>query len=166
MLEFGFSPYLIVVVVLLVIFFFKFRATPERVFNYKSCRFLLSPAERSFYGVLVQAVSADIVVIPKVRVADVITPSGSKGRSDWYSSFNKISSKHFDFVLCYKSDFSFFCALELNDSSHRKVGRGERDKFLAEACLSAGVRLVQVSAQRSYSVVELVKILEAPVDCS
>ncbi len=45
---------------------------------------LLTPAERSFYGVLLQAIDSDkYCVFGKVRVADLLEPQPSRNRSQW-----------------------------------------------------------------------------------
>ena len=86
---------------------------------------------------LEQAVGKDIRVFGKVRVADVLSPVGAQGKSNWQSSFNKISGKHFDFVLCAAGDLSVLCAVELNDQSQRQKSRQARDDFLADYWLNA-----------------------------
>ena len=108
---------------------------------------LFSAAERSFLGVLEQAAGKDVRVFAKVRVADVLTPLSGKS---WQTHFNKISRKHFDFVLCAPGDLSVLCAVELNDQSHRQKNRQERDDFLAHACAAAGLPLISFPAQRDY----------------
>jgi len=126
-------------------------ATPTG-FPYKKLDVLFSPAERSFLGVLNQAIGNDAHVFGKVRVADVITPKKGMSRSDWQKAFNKISGKHFDYLLCNKNDLSVLCAIELNDSSHNSKKRKDRDKFLEGACESANLALVQISAQARYNI--------------
>ncbi len=111
---------------------------------------LFSAAERSFLGVLEQAAGKDVRVFGKVRVADVLAPVGARGQPKWQSSFNKISSKHFDFVLCAASDLSVLCAVELNDQSHRQKNRQTRDEFLTNACAAAGLPLICFLTQRDY----------------
>jgi ssDNA-binding Zn-finger/Zn-ribbon topoisomerase 1 len=76
-------------------------------------------------------------------------------RSDWQKAFNKISSKHFDFLLCDKNDLSILCAIELNDRSHNSKKRKDRDIFLEGACQSANVPLVQIVAQTTYNIKEI-----------
>ncbi len=125
--------------------------------QYRKLDVLFSPAERSFLGVLNQSVGKQAQVFGKVRVADVITPEKGMTRSEWQKSFNKISGKHFDFVLCDSNDLSVLCALELNDSSHNSKKRTERDNFLEKACESANVPLVQIKAASSYSIQEVRK---------
>jgi len=128
---------------------------PSKAFQYSLHKSLLTPAERSFYGVLNQAVGNDFDIFSKVRVADVFTPQKGYTRSERQSAFNKISRKHFDFVLCSKTDTSFQCCIELNDKSHNKSQRGQRDKFLQEICESNNLPLIQFAAKASYNIQEL-----------
>lgn len=116
---------------------------------------LFSPAERSLLGVLYQAFGSDYQIFGKVRVADVVSVKPLSNRSDWQSAFNKINAKHFDFVLCSKTDLSIVAVLELNDSSHEEAKRSERDSFLEALCQSASLPLVQIKAEQLYSVSEL-----------
>jgi ssDNA-binding Zn-finger/Zn-ribbon topoisomerase 1 len=128
-------------------------------FSYQSKGALFSPAERSFLGVLQQAVGNNATIFGKVRVADVVEPKASLGRSARQKAFNKISAKHFDFVLCDKGDLSVACAIELDDGSHNSKRRHERDEFLKEVCEAAGIRLIQIPAKSGYVIEEVRKLL-------
>lgn len=130
-------------------------------YPYRKLDVLFSPAERSFLGILNQAVGKDVQIFGKVRIADVIAPKKGMSRSDWQKSFNKISGKHFDFLLCAKNDLSVLCAVELNDSSHNSKKRKDRDAFLEGACQSANVPLVQIAARSTYNINEIQQSLEA-----
>jgi len=153
------SIYLVVavlaVVVLCVSSLLKKSNPSDSDFTYSKVEALFSSAERSFYGVLKQAVEGKAEVFAKVRVADVLMPAKGQGRSGWQKAFNKVSRKHFDFLVCNSSDLSVLCAVELDDKSHQKKSRQERDVFLTSACESANVPLVNVKAQASYSVAEV-----------
>lgn len=120
---------------------------------------LFTPAERSFLGVLNSVLKDDVHIMGKVRVADVITPTKSPNKSNWQKAFNKISRKHFDFVLCNKNDYSVICAIELNDKSHNNKQRKERDAFLEKACEAASLPLIQIPAKAGYSLDEVKKEL-------
>lgn len=129
---------------------------------YKKIPALFTPAERSFLGVLDQAVGNDFRLFGKVRVADVLASRDGMNKSSWQTAFNKINRKHFDFVLCAPGDLSVLCVIELNDQSHQKKNRQGRDEFLAGACTAAGVPLISFPAQRAYSVADVsAKIVEA-----
>jgi len=120
-------------------------------YPYQKASVLFTPAERSFLGVLKQSVGDKIEIIGKVRVADVISPKKGLSPSARQKAFNKISAKHFDFLLCNKSDMAVLCAVELNDSSHRTPNRAERDDFLLNVCRAADVPLLQIPAKNSYN---------------
>ncbi len=132
----------------------------EPEFPYKKLDVLFSPAERSFLGVLNQAVGKSAQIFGKVRVADVITPKKGMLRSDWQKAFNKISGKHFDFLLCNKEDLSVLCVIELNDSSHNSRQRKKRDLFLEGACQKAELPLIQITAKATYNINEIRESLE------
>ena len=112
---------------------------------------LLSPAERSFFGVLASAVGGEYVVVPKTRVADALMPRKGLSRAEWQRAFNKVSSKHFDYLVCRASTFEIVAAVELDDKSHRRENRRQRDEFLAEATSSAGLPLLRFPAKEGYS---------------
>lgn len=129
--------------------------------DYKPQLSFMSKAEVSFFGVLRQAVADRAYIAAKVRVADVIQPgvSRAKDASKWHRAFNRIQSKHFDFVLCSVDGGQCRAAIELDDKSHREKNRRERDVVLDEAMQSAGVPLVRVPAKKGYSIGELREIL-------
>ena len=116
---------------------------------------LLSPAERSFYSVLEQAIGSDYKLHTKVRVADVLEPAKGMDRSRWQSAFNRISAKHFDYILCNPDSLKVELAIELNDSSHNSKKRRIRDDFLAGACEAASLKLLSFDAKRAYSIAQI-----------
>ena len=127
---------------------------PRHEADYRKREFL-SPAERSFLGVLSQAADDDWRVFAKVRIADVLTPAKGMSRSRWQSAFNAISAKHFDFLLCDPADCKPTLTVELDDKSHDKPSRRRRDRQVEAACASAGLRLIRVKAARTYQIAEI-----------
>lgn len=128
--------------------------------GYRQKKLLFSAAERSFLGVLDQAIDPEKYrVFGKVRVADLLEPQPSNNRSEWKKAFNKISAKHFDYVICTSDTLSPVCAVELDDQSHNQKKRQQRDELLESACRDAGLPLLRVPAKRSYKVEELKALL-------
>lgn len=109
---------LVLIIIVLLAIAAKTKAKPEISVPYELAKPLLSPAERSFFGVLNQACKDKAIVFVKVRVADIIKPIGGLNRSQWRLAFNRIASKHFDFVICKPTDLSLICVVELDDASH------------------------------------------------
>lgn len=131
-------------------------------FSYEKNEPLFSPAERSFFGVLSQAAKDNAVVLGKVRVADVLRPPKGMGRSNWQKAFNRISAKHFDYVICSPDTLSVLAAIELDDKSHNKGKRAERDRFLETACSGAGLPLHRFKAAATYNISEVRNVLFPP----
>lgn len=140
------------VVVVLASLVFKKPSTPNLSQLYQKENKLFSPAERSFLGILQHACANDYIILGKIRVADIIAVKPTKNRSLRQKSFNRISSKHFDFVLCDKNDLSVQCVIELDDKSHQKNKRQQRDQFLDELCQAVKLTLVRFAVKRSYVV--------------
>lgn len=137
----------------------KKRGAEDTGYPYQNAGTLFSPAERSFYGVLSQAVAENAKIFGKVRVADVAVPKKGLSRSDWQKAFNKISRKHFDFLLCSNDNLSVICAIELNDSSHKTEKRIKRDEFLSGVCNAAQIPLIQVPVKAGYVIDEIKQLL-------
>jgi hypothetical protein len=119
-------------------------------FPYEPVGFLLSPAERSFLGVVEKVVEPDFVLFPKVRLADVISVRSGLSAPQFQSALNRITSKHVDFILCRQSDFAITAAIELDDQSHQRKDRMARDQFVDQALAAAGIPVLHVKAQSHY----------------
>ncbi|OUX87097.1 MAG: hypothetical protein CBB95_09725 [Alteromonas sp. TMED35] len=120
--------------------------------KYEKNKSLFSHAERSFLGVLESSLPEGLRVFGKVRVADVLSPSKENGRKGWQAAFNKISSKHFDYILCDASTLQVQAAIELDDKSHKSKITAVRDRFLNEACQTAQLPIIRFNAKRAYTI--------------
>lgn len=118
--------------------------------SFSSRQTLFSKAERSFYGVLQSQLGGKFVVFAKVRLADLVRPDGPQG-SSWWTAFNQVSGKHIDFVVCHLDTLDFVCCVELDDASHSKQDRRERDAFVDRCLGTAGIPVLRIPAARSYS---------------
>jgi len=153
---------LLFIIVSLVLALFKKKAGKGPVdFPYRSKEVLCSPAERSFMGALDKIVGERYRIFAKVRLADIIHVQRGLSASARQSAFNRISRKHLDFVICDSRDLSIVGAVELDDKSHRKTGRQERDQFLDKALEAAGVPIFRVKAKSTYSIKEVSSDLDS-----
>lgn len=115
---------------------------------YRLTQRFLSPAELSFYKVLLQVLPKEIVVAVKPRLGDILfVPRGSTG---CWALQNKIQSKHVDFLLCSEQTMAPQLAIELDDKSHARADRIERDEFVDQAFAAAGLDVLHVKARASY----------------
>ena len=88
---------------------------------------ILTERERAFYRILKPiADKLELQICPKVRVADIV--SIKKGTKDWQKWFNKIKSKHVDFLLC-DYDMNIVLLIELDDRSHETERAQKNDRL-------------------------------------
>ncbi|QDU94109.1 DUF2726 domain-containing protein [Lignipirellula cremea] len=107
----------------------------------------LSPAELSFYRILKLAVKDQATITTKVNLADIFFAARS---AESQSYRNKIDRKHVDFLLCDPTTMKPRCGIELDDSSHARRDRQERDQFVDAVFAVAGLPLVRFPARASY----------------
>lgn len=116
---------------------------------------LLTPAEISFRHTLKIAVGDSYQINSKVRLADLISVHKGLAKSEWSSSFNQIKAKHIDFVLVDDETTEILCAIELDDSSHNKQNREDRDNFLDAALKNANLPLLRFRTNHAYKSKEI-----------
>jgi hypothetical protein len=110
---------------------------------------LLSVAELDFYRVLQTAVSDWAVLLIKVNLGDLFYAStGDYGQNMAYR--NRIARKHVDFLLCDPKTMRPLVGIELDDSSHNRPDRQQRDAFVDNVFASARLPLVHVPVSPSY----------------
>jgi len=138
-------------------------------YQYKKRQALFSPAEINFKNSLNRIITnPNLVIYGKVRIADIITPSMNRKFNSkmWWKAFTKISSKHVDYVICDRRNYSVLCVIELDDKSHNTNRAKQRDSFVNQAYHSAGVELVRVKASTRYQPNELLRLFSTNIQNS
>lgn len=156
--------WIVVIFFLLVLVASAIKKLGVKGYGYRMRGPLFTPAERSFLTVLDQAVSEKYRVFGKVRVADILNPAKGMNRKNWQIAFNKISAKHFDYILCSKDNLSVIAAIELDDKSHQSARAKTRDALLEVACNTAGLPLVRFQAKSGYQVQSVRSQIEAAIN--
>ncbi len=123
--------------------------------SYEQTDGLMSPAERCFFRVLEAVVADDFRLFAKVRLADVVQVKRTPDRRAWQFAFNKIQSKHLDFVAVDPIDMTVKFVVELDDKSHRKQSRQMRDELVDSILDEAGIPIFHFPARASYSEPEI-----------
>ena len=128
---------------------------------YRKKDYLLTAAERSFYEVLCSVLDGQLLVFAKVRLADLVyMPKGTANRQ---THFNRIQSKHVDFVLCTRDKLSPVLVIELDDASHEEESRRDRDTFVDAALTAAGLPILHIPAKISYVPAELAAAIQQKI---
>ncbi|MBM34132.1 MAG: hypothetical protein CML22_07515 [Rheinheimera sp.] len=122
---------------------------------YVPAKALMTDAELNFYRQLMRIVPPGILVFSKVRIADIVDVKPSLKGKGRVKHFNPIAAKHFDFVLVDDKKMHILGAIELNDSSHQRKERMERDAFVRKVMESAKLPLFEIKATRKYKLDDL-----------
>lgn len=107
-------------------------------------RQLLTLNELETFHYLRGKLPPSVFVCPCVRIADIVGVKPGKGHM---SAFGRISQKHVDFlVVDFESHMLF--AVEVDDLSHQRPDRKERDAFVDDLFRSVNVPLIRVEPRR------------------
>ena len=118
---------------------------------------LLTKTELRFFRSLRKAVQDEWEIFAMVRIADLLrVKKDAKNKRTW---INKILAKHIDFVLCDRNSLKPLLCIELDDSSHERPDRMERDKFVDEAFDAAGLPLIRIPVSENYPPAELRNVI-------
>ncbi|MEM7570959.1 MAG: DUF2726 domain-containing protein [Pseudomonadota bacterium] len=111
----------------------KYRAVP-----------LLTKAEQSAWRALRSYIPPPYTLGLKVRLADIIKPVRNEDGKAGRSALNKVMAKHIDLVVYDPRDFSVVLAIEIDDKSHARRDRQERDAFVDKALETAGIPIERI----------------------
>jgi very-short-patch-repair endonuclease len=149
-------PIILVVVVVIVLLLLKGlsrgKTTPpvEREdLPYELKHALMTPSERSFFGVLEQVVDATKYrIFPQVTLTSLVAVK--RATSAYQSYHNKIDRKTVDYVLVTRDTLEPRLTVELDDSTHDRESRKERDAFVDDVFATVGLPLLHVKARSAY----------------
>jgi hypothetical protein len=132
--------------------FFPFLGRKPEALPYRVRDDFLSPAEFSFYKVLSSLGGTRLTIQSKVRLADIFFVARP---NENMAFFNRIAQKHLDFLVCDSVTMKPLLGIELDDSSHKRNDRQERDDFVERVFEAAGLPLLHVPVQREYNTREI-----------
>jgi hypothetical protein len=122
--------------------------------NYEKKARIMTLRERLFYDKLKQVVVAGYYIYPQVHVTEILQPKQSLYGGLRLAAFRGISQKSVDYLIV-DNNQSPVLAIELDDSTHEKEDRADRDWFIECAFKSAGVPLLRFASRTDYNVSDL-----------
>ena len=125
--------------------------------NYKKKNYVLTQTELKFYRELLKITEElNLVIFPKIRLADIFEHNEIK-------EFNKIKSKHIDFLLCDKSNCRIRLAIELDDYMHNKEKVIKNDSFKNEIFKQTNLPLIRIKVNNFYNIEEITQKIKESV---
>ena len=129
---------------------------PDKRLPYRLREPFMSGPELSLYRVLVELVEARYVICPKVALNDIFSIVRPNENVHY---FNKIFRKHVDFLLSHPKTLKPAFGIELVKPIAKDDTR-ERDQFMEDLFLGAGLPLVQIPAGERYKIADLVDLFK------
>ena len=137
-------PYLLLLfTIAIVIQFFKayFEKRSIDELPYEKTDSIMTQAEQKYFRQLEQEYGQTHYIFPQVKLDKIVNTTDQK---NFYSYWNKINKKSIDFVLVDKQTLQTAQLIELNDYTHNRAKRKQRDEFLRQVCEKAGIPLKTV----------------------
>ncbi len=114
----------------------------KTIYQYSSKKYFLTRAEHEFYNVLGQAVGNDFRIFAQVHLSSILDER-IKGQS-WTAARAHINRKSVDYLLCDKENISPKLAIELDDKTHERPDRIDRDTEVERILNQAGLPLLRI----------------------
>ncbi len=113
----------------------------------------LTPTELEFFKTLIQVVNGKYFISPQIQLARML--SVQAGTTDWKKYFNRIIQKSVDFVLLDKNTMEVILVIELDDYTHKRYDRNQRDNFVDNALKAANIPILHIPVSNNYNPEEL-----------
>lgn len=121
--------------------------------SYSKKDYLLTQNELKFYRLLKQITDElDLNLFCQVAMYELINCKTLK-------DFNRIKSKSIDFVITEKN-CKIRCCIELDDTTHYRKNRVQRDEFVNKIFEQTGTKLLRIKVQNFYNLEELEKLIK------
>lgn len=146
-----------IIVIALAVIFLVFKAlrsneSVEELLPYIAKPFLFSRSEHEFLRILHEQLDGNrFLIFPKVRLADFVEVKASK--EEYQKWWNKIKSKHVDFLIWDIQNNEIKLAIELDGRSHQSEKMRERDDFVNRMYAQIGVIIKRVEVGSDFVVV-------------
>lgn len=119
----------------------KKKVFKNNIYKYTAKNSLMSKTESDFFIKLERVVSERYYVFPQVHLSAILDHR-VKGQ-EWKYAFSHINGKSVDYVLCSRATLEPTYAIELDDYTHDKPDRRERDTEVERIFEAANLPLVR-----------------------
>ncbi len=136
---------LIVLVVLVGLFRRKTQKAQPYKYLYGRKASVMTHTEQEFFRLLTRIIGDRFLVFPQIHLPSIVEHK-IKGQS-WFGAFRHIDEKSVDYVLCEKNSLHTVLAIELDDPSHERPDRIQRDIEVQRILESANLPLLRIKGR-------------------
>lgn len=156
---------MLVIVGLLVVvikLFEEFARSKKPSFEYRRKDCIMTDAERECFHSLVAEMGPDYYFFPQIHLDAIVQPTNL--RKNRFNAFRHINQKSVDFVACSKEGMRPLFAIELDDKTHKRPQRIERDKEVERILNGAGIPLIRIENRGRFDQKELARLVQDGID--
>ncbi len=127
------------------------------LYKYARKDFLISRVEHEFFDILGEILGNKYHIFTQVHLPTIIDHK-IVGQT-WKAAFSHINGKSVDFVICDKVNIKPLLAIELDDKSHDRLDRIERDSEVERMLHEAGMPLLRFRNDGSFNKEEISRLI-------
>jgi len=131
-------------------------------YRYYAKPYIMTARENECFKTLNEIFGTKWFVIPQVHLSALLNHK-VKGQN-WNAAFRHINGKSVDFVLVGKESYKIICALELDDSTHNRADRKERDNEIERIFGEAKIPLARISEFENMTKQEIAKLITDAIE--
>ncbi len=126
-------------------------------YKYQKKPFLVTNAEQSFFKRIEGVISDEYYVFPQIPLSALV--DHKVVGQNWKSAFAHVNRKTIDYVICDRDNLKPLLAIELDDWSHDKDDRINRDFEVERILKESGLPLVRFRDIKEMTDDELSKVI-------
>jgi len=120
---------------------------------YQTKSAIMTDAEANFFSILTEVVENKYYIFPQIHLPSIL--NHKIVRQNWYGAYRHIDEKSVDFVLCNRNNLEPVLAIELDDNSHLRDDRIQRDIEVDRVLSHAKLPLIRFSNHGKFNVDEI-----------
>ena len=138
----------LILTLLIVIIVQKTKQTQQKQnyqikYKYQTKKSVMTLAEGNFYKKLTSALHDNFIIVPQAHLSMIF--NHTIYGQNWRGAFSVINGKSIDFLIIDRGTFQPLLGIELDDSSHERHDRQERDKIVNTIFKQTNLPLVRFS---------------------
>lgn len=156
------SLILLVIIIIVIAIVVKLSANikpsgnQSTAYSYVSRNSIMTQRESKFFRRLSEAFQTEYFIFPQVHLPALLDYRGNDQKKKW-SAFLHINRKSVDYILCDKNTLQPICAIELDDWTHTRKSRIERDEEVERILSEARMPLIRIKDPEELDVERLIQ---------
>lgn len=133
----------------------------NKFIKYEGKQYVMTETELKFYRFMkdeFKKQNINVEVFPEVDLERFIRVKDNNN-----SNRNRIKSRSIDFTIVSKSNCKIICCIELDDYTHNRSDRMQRDEFINQLFKAVDIKLFRIKVASKYNIDEIINTIKEVV---